>query len=244
VPDADRPFLLRLTRSALSSDVPDQSPFDVWQARNDILAYFGQLAEERRRRPGSDAVSVLAASAPDGERLTMDEVVANCYSLILGGDETSRLSMTGAVLALTEHPAQWRTLKDPATPIGAAVDEVLRWTTPAIHFGRTATEDTAIAGVAVKAGDIVTVWNSSAHRDETHFPDPEKFDLLRTPNKHLAFGHGPHYCLGAYLGRAEVGGMLTALRDLVGTVELTGEPRPLYSSMLSGDSSLPVRLTA
>ncbi|MFE9613500.1 cytochrome P450 [Streptomyces sp. NPDC006012] len=242
VPEADRAFLLDLTKTALSSDEPDQSPFDVWQARNDILAYFAELAKSRQARPGTDAVSVLATAQVDGVPLTMDEVVANCYSLILGGDETSRLSMIGAVLAFTEHPDQWQALKEREVTPAAAVDEVLRWTTPAIHFGRTATADTRLGGVAVAAGDIVTLWNVSANRDEAVFTDPDRFDLARTPNRQLSFGHGPHYCIGAYLGRAEIAGMLTALRDQIGRVELTGDPRPVYSSMLSGFSSLPVRL--
>ncbi|MER6680126.1 cytochrome P450 [Streptomyces olivaceoviridis] len=244
VPEQDRAFLLRLTRTALSSDGPDQSPFDVWQARNDILAYFGELATSRRERPGTDAVSVLATAETEGRPLTMDEVVANCYSLILGGDETSRLSMIGAVLAFIEHPAQWRAFKNGEVSVDAAVDEVLRWTTPALHFGRTATADTLLNGVSIASGDIVTVWNASANRDEAAFTDPDRFDLGRMPNKHLSFGHGPHYCVGAYLGRAEIAGLLKALREQVGRMELTGRPEPIYSSMLSGFSSLPVRLVA
>ncbi|WP_413751738.1 cytochrome P450 [Streptomyces sp. R-74717] len=243
-PEEDRVFLLGLTKTALSSDEPDQSPFDVWQARNDILAYFGELAKSRRERPGTDAVSVLATAEVGGRPLTMDEVVANCYSLILGGDETSRLSMIGAVLAFVEHRDQWQALKSGEVSIDTAVDEVLRWTTPAIHFGRTATADTRLNGVPIAVGDIVTVWNASANRDEAAFTDPDRFDLTRTPNKHLSFGHGPHYCVGAYLGRAEIASMLKALRNQVDRIELTGEPRPIYSSMLSGFSSLPVRFVS
>ncbi|WP_037855837.1 cytochrome P450 [Streptomyces sp. NRRL S-31] len=242
VPPPDRAFLLARTRTALSSDGPDQSPFEAWQARNDILAYFGELAEHRRQHPGTDAVSVLATARIEGRPLTMDEVVANCYSLILGGDETSRLAITGAVLAFTEHPDQWRAFKDGEVRLDTAVDEVLRWTTPALHFGRTATADTRLNGVPVAAGDIVTVWNASANRDEAAFPDPDRLDLGRTPNKHLSFGHGPHYCVGAHLGRAEIAGLLGALRERVARIELTGRPEPVYSSMLSGFSSLPVRL--
>ncbi|MBP2478950.1 cytochrome P450 [Crossiella equi] len=242
VPATDREFLLRLTKTALSSDTAEQSPFEVWQARNDILGYFGKLAEDRRKAPGEDAVSVLVTGTVGGRPLTMDEVVANCYSLILGGDETSRLSMIGAVLAFTRHPDQWAALRSGAVSPETAADEVLRWTTPAIHFGRTATRDTELNGVRIAAGDIVTVWNASANRDEARFPDPDRFDLARTPNKHLSFGHGPHYCVGAYLGKGEITAMLTALRDQVGSIELTGDPLPIYSSMLSGYRSLPVRL--
>ncbi|GAA2816410.1 cytochrome P450 [Crossiella cryophila] len=243
VPVEDREFLLGLTKTALSSDTADQTPFEIWQARNDILSYFGKLAEERRRNPGTDAVSVLVTGTVGGQPLTQDEVVANCYSLILGGDETSRLSMIGAVLAFTEHPDQWAALKSGAVTVESAADEVLRWTTPAIHFGRTATQDSTLNGVRIAKGEIVTVWNASANRDEARFPDPDRFDLGRTPNKHLSFGHGPHYCVGAYLGKAEITAMLTALRDQVAAIEPAGPALPIYSNMLSGYRSLPVRLS-
>ncbi|WP_033036786.1 cytochrome P450, partial [Streptomyces rimosus] len=109
--------------------------------------------------------------------------------------------------------------------IATAVDEILRWTTPALHFGRTALEDIPVGtqGQVIKAGDIVTLWNDSANMDEDVFEAPERFRLDRTPNKHLSFGYGPHFCLGAYLGRAEIAAMLSALRDLVASVELRGD---------------------
>ncbi|SES35227.1 cytochrome P450 [Streptomyces qinglanensis] len=244
VPQADRPFVLECTEAALGSDGGAQSPAVAWQARNDILAYFEKLATERRRNPGTDAVSLLATGTLEGKPLTMDEIVVNCYSLILGGDETSRLSMTGAVAAFLEHPDQWRALLDGEVEISTAVEEVLRWTTPAIHFGRSALEDVPVGdqGQQIKAGDVVTLWNNSANMDEEVFANPGRFDLARTPNKHIAFGYGPHFCLGAYLGRAEIAAMLTALRDIVTTIEPNGEPRRVYSNLLSGMTSLPVVL--
>ncbi|MFG3392682.1 MULTISPECIES: cytochrome P450 [Streptomyces] len=244
VPEEDRPFVLECTEAALGSDGADQSPAVAWQARNDILAYFEKLAAERRRNPGTDAVSMLATGTLEGKALTMDEIVVNCYSLILGGDETSRLSMTGAVSAFIRHPDQWAALKSGELDIPTAVEEVLRWTTPAIHFGRSALEDVPVGdrGQVIKAGDIVTLWNNSANMDEEVFADPRRFDLARTPNKHIAFGYGPHFCLGAYLGRAEIAAMLTALRDLVDSIEPNGAPRRVYSNLLSGMTSLPVVL--
>ncbi|MES4903981.1 MULTISPECIES: cytochrome P450 [unclassified Streptomyces] len=246
VAEEDRPFVLECTEAALGSDGAVPSPAVAWQARNDILAYFEKLAVERRRNPGTDAVSVLATGTLEGRPLTMDEIVVNCYSLILGGDETSRLSMTGAVLAFMEHPDQWAALKSGEVSIATAVEEVLRWTTPAIHFGRSALEDVPVGdeGQVIRAGEIVTLWNGSANMDEEVFAEPGRFDLARTPNKHIAFGYGPHFCLGAYLGRAEIAAMLTALRDIVATVEPNGEPRRVYSNLLCGVSSLPVAMTA
>ncbi|MFD4762968.1 cytochrome P450 [Streptomyces sp. NPDC058439] len=245
VPEEDRPLVLEYTEAALGSDGAVQSPAVAWQARNDILAYFETLAAERRRNPGTDAISVLATGTLEGRPLTMDEIVVNCYSLILGGDETSRLSMTGAVGAFIEHPDQFAALQSGRVEISTAVEEVLRWTTPAIHFGRSALEDIPVGdrGQVIRAGDTVTLWNSSANMDETVFAEPGRFDLTRTPNKHIAFGYGPHFCVGAYLGRAEIAAMLTALRDLVASVEPNGEPRRVYSNLLVGMSSLPVAMT-
>jgi cytochrome P450 len=125
-----------------------------------------------------------------------------------------------------------------------AVEEVLRWTTPTMHFGRTATVAGTIADRPVAAGDLITLWFSSANRDETVFPDAGRLDLARSPNRHLSFGHGRHFCLGAHLGRVEIHAMLDGLRTFVRDLEQTGPAARLYSNFLSGTSSLPVRLTA
>jgi cytochrome P450 len=187
-------------------------------------------------------VSDVTASQVDGVPLDDDEIMLNCYSLILGGDETARLSMVGAVLALVEHPDQWRALKRGEAGLDNAVEEMLRWTTPALHSGRTATADTEIAGRTVRAGDIVTVWNSSANRDERVFDAPDALRLDRSPNKHVTFAHGPHFCLGAYLARAEIAAVLSGLRSRVNALERTGPAGPVYSNFLNGMVSLPLAL--
>jgi cytochrome P450 len=243
VPGYDRPYLLRLNKSALSSDNPGETDSDAWAARNEILMYFLELAAERRREPREDVVSALATASINGEPLTPHEIVFNCYSLILGGDETSRFSMIGAVHALIEHPDQWQSLKSGRAALDTAVEEVLRWTTPAMHFGRMARQNLQVRDQAVQAGDVVTLWNCSANRDEEVFAAPDMFDLGRAPNKHLTFGFGPHFCLGAYLGRAEIHSLLEALRSQVGHIEAAGEARRTRSNLLSGFSRLPVVLT-
>lgn len=243
VPDRDRDYVLSLTSSALGSEHADASAADTWIAKNEILLYFADLARERRGTGHSDVISLLTASHVDGAALDDDEIMLNCYSLILGGDETARLAMIGAVQALLDHPDQWRALKQGDTAVDSAVEEMLRWTTPALHSGRTATADTQIAGTPVRAGDIVTVWNASANRDEAVFPSPGTLLLDRSPNKHLTFAYGPHFCLGAYLARAEIAAVLSALREHVSALERTGPPRPIYSTFLNGMSSLPIALT-
>ncbi|MFI6374278.1 cytochrome P450 [Streptomyces sp. NPDC050546] len=242
VPDRDRDHVLSLTSSALGSEHADATAADAWIAKNEILLYFADLARERRGTGHSDVIGLLTTSQVDGALLDDDEIMLNCYSLILGGDETARLSMIGAVLALLEHPDQWRALKDGDAGLDRAVEEMLRWTTPALHSGRTATADTEIAGLPVRAGDIVTVWNASANRDELVFDTPDALDLNRSPNKHLTFAYGPHFCLGAFLARAEIAAVLSGLRELVTELERTGPVRPIYSNFLNGLSSLPLEL--
>ncbi|MFD0145696.1 MULTISPECIES: cytochrome P450 [unclassified Streptomyces] len=240
IPAADRGQLLQWNKMALSSDRADSSALDAIGARNEIVLYFMELAQERRDDPGGDVISMLATAEFEGRQLTVEEMAVNCYSLILGGDETSRLSAICAVLALIENPDQWDALRSGQASFDTAVEEVIRWATPGIHLARTAVEDFEVGGQLIRDGDIVTLWNISANNDESVFTEPRRFDLSRTPNRHLSFGHGPHYCLGAFLGRAELRALLSALVDKVARMELRGTPRPLYSNFLTGYESLPV----
>ncbi|MEU9194357.1 cytochrome P450 [Streptomyces hundungensis] len=241
IPEKDREQLVHWNTQTLSRTSSEHGAEEEWLARNEILLYFSALAAERRRHPGDDVLSALATGIVDGRPLSEDEIVFNCYSLILGGDESSRMSSVGAVLALAEHPEQWQALREDAD-LDTATEEVLRWTTPAMHFGRRALTDVELRGRTIAAGDVVTLWNSSANFDEDAFVEPQRFDLARTPNKHVAFGHGPHFCLGAFLGRTHVSAMLAALRTKVGAIEILDDPKTLYSNFVYGYTSLPVRL--
>jgi cytochrome P450 len=242
VPDADREYVHRLAGSSVSSHVAAHTTIDAWMSKNEILAYFLELAEQRRGGPGDDLVSVLANARIKDRSLGMDEIVFNCYSLILGGDETTRLAMTGAVLALAENPAQWRSFKEGEVSIESAVEEVLRWTTPSRHLGRMATQPVEVGGGQVAEGDIVTVWVASANFDEREFPRPDEFLLDRSPNRHLTFAYGSHFCVGARLGRIQLAATMRALRDMVGSIEVTGPPQRVYSNFLGGTCNLPVAL--
>ncbi|MEU7134380.1 cytochrome P450 [Streptomyces sp. NPDC046261] len=244
VPVEDREKLVHWNTQTLSRTSAEHSKTEEWLARNEILLYFSALAAQRRRDPGDDVISALATGTVEGEPLTEEEIVFNCYSLIIGGDESSRMSSIGAVIALAGHPDQWKALKEGEADPKTAVEEVLRWTTPAMHFGRHAHVDVELGDRTIRAGDVVTLWNSSANFDEDVFADPYRFDLSRTPNKHVAFGYGPHFCLGAFLGRTHVDAMLTALREKVSVIELLGSPRLLHSNFVYGYSGLPVRLAA
>lgn len=243
VPASDRLHILGLTSAALGSDHGMPTEADTWSAKNEILLYFAELARERSETPLGDIVSVLATEEVGGRPLTHEEIVFNCYSLLLGGDETTRLSMIGAVQALMDHPDQWAALRSGEVAVESAVEEVLRWTTPALHSGRTATEDLLLDGQFIEAGDIVTAWTASANQDGSVFDRPDRFDLGRTPNRQLSFAYGAHFCLGAYLARAEIGAVLEGLRSMADRLEPAGPPHRVYSNFLSGLSRLPISVT-
>ncbi|MBD0693705.1 cytochrome P450 [Streptomyces sp. CBMA123] len=241
VPEQDQEYLLSLTKAALSADHEDVDEVDSEMARNEILMYFMDLVEERREHPGEDVISMLVASSIDGVPLTDEDVVLNCYSLIIGGDETSRLTMIDCVHTLAARPEQWQRLKRREVAVETAVDEVLRWASPTMHFGRSVRRETELHGVRLRPGEIVTLWHASGNRDERVFARPERFDLGRTPNKHLAFGYGPHFCVGSYLAKVEIAELLTALRDFTTGFEQTGPARRIRSNFLTGFSTMPVR---
>jgi cytochrome P450 len=243
-PPSDHKYVLDLSREAVSADDEGQTEEDVWVSRNELLIYCQEIIEARREEPQDDLISAMATCRIDGEPMTDDEVILNCYGFILAGDHTSRLAMVGAVLAFARHPDQWQALKEGRTTVAAAVEEIVRWTTPAMHIGRTATTEVTVGDRTVGEGDHVILWNTSANRDESVFTDPYRFDLARTPNKHLGFGYGPHFCFGSYLGRAEITAVVQTLVNRVDRIDLTGDPKPLYSTFLRGYSSLPVSLVS
>ncbi|WP_165985890.1 cytochrome P450 [Streptomyces sp. YIM 98790] len=238
LPASDRADLLAWNKRALSSSHGDADPVDALEARNEILAYFVETARERRRRPGEDVISLLAGARVEGEPLSEDDIALNCYSLILGGDESTRMSAIGALDALGRHESQWRRLRTGSATVATAVEEVLRWVTPAMHFARTATCDVRIGGRRIRAGDIVSMWNISANNDPTVFARPRTFDVGRDPNPHVSLGHGPHFCLGAFLGRLELTAVLTSVVRRVRTIEVAAPPRRVYSTFLYGYEDL------
>lgn len=245
VPRQDWAWLGDLTTDAFES----QDELGTSAAHAEIFLYFTELLDERRARPADDLVSELArarvAGAAGEERrpLTDDEIVFNCNGVLAGANETTRYTTAGGVLALVEHPAAWRLLRErPDAVVPTAVEEVLRWTTPGVHAMRTAVRPARIGTTDIEPGDLVTLWNASANRDERVFDRPDRFDLERTPNRHVGFGHGPHLCLGARLARAELAAFLHALARSVSSLELAGEPVWNASNFTWGLSSLPVAL--
>jgi cytochrome P450 len=245
VPEEDRPFILAHTSSALSSERLAVGDGAARMAKGQLLLYFAKLASARLGPPPEgeypDLISLLVNGEIEGRRISIDEVVLNCYSLIMGGDETARLAMIGGVLAIIQHPDQWQAWRS-GLPVEPAVQEILRWTTPAIHVGRTAMAPTTLGGQQIDVGEAVVAWLNSANDDDEEFDEPGRFDLARSPNRHLSFVYGAHFCIGAHLAKVEIGAVFEALREEVSTLTQTGPPVPIYSTFLHGYSSLPVRL--
>lgn len=214
----------------------------------EIFLYFTELLARRRKDPGTDFISRVATDrreTPDGEReLTDEEIIVNCNGVMAGGNETTRYSAAGGLLAFTQNPDQWELLRARGPEgVPAAVEEILRWSTPGVHVMRTAMRPARIGERDIEVGDRVTVWNVSANRDEHAFPDADRFRIDRTPNRHLTFGGGRHLCLGAKLARLELSIFLEELIAQVSAVELTGEPAYTASNFTWGCRYLPVRLT-
>lgn len=183
------------------------------------------LLESRRRNPGDDMVSALVGATVDGEPLTQQQLHGYLNLLIAAGNETTRNAITGGVIAFAAHPDERRRfMTDPGDLAETATEEILRWTSPVVQFARTVTRDVELADTLLQPGDTVVVWYPSANRDPRAFDDPERFDIGRDPNDHLAFGHGHHFCLGANLARWEMRALFAALAPWLDMIEVTGAP--------------------
>jgi cytochrome P450 len=212
-------------------------------AHLDLLQYFEDLANIRAKSPTDDLISVLVTAKIDGRKLTADEVILNCDNLIVGGTENTVLTASGGMLAFLQNSDQWQALSMEPELLHSAVEEVLRWTSTAVHIMRTATEPVTMRGRRIEAGDRVTLWNPSANRDESVFDNPDSFSVRRKPNRHIALGAGEHFCLGGTLGRAELRLLYEELLRNTEGIELDGTPVLLGSIIVGGPERLPVRLT-
>ena len=210
----------------------------------DELCELGrQYYADRRRCPREDVLTRIAQAEIDGRPLSERELDNTFALLVVAGNETTRQAIALGTLALAQYPGEYAKVRADRELVGAATEELLRWSSPVWHFRRTATRDATIRGVDIAAGDKVTVWFAAANRDPDKYPDPHRFDVTRNPADNLTFGRGgPHHCLGAHLARLEVRVYLEALVDRVERIELTGEPVRLRSNFTNGLKHLPVRM--
>jgi cholest-4-en-3-one 26-monooxygenase len=236
---SDRADLLRWSHGMLASLTGEPEAFDVAaEAFGQYVEYAHRMIADRRAEPSDDLFSVLVHAEVDGDRLDDDEIVFESLLLLIGGDETTRQVTAGGMEQLLEHPKQKQKLLAEPELLPSAVEEMLRWVSPIKNMARTVTVDVELAGVTLSAGSKIIVLYESANFDDRHFTEPEHFDIERAPNDHLAFGFGPHFCLGASLARIELWAMFEGILRRMPDVELaTAEPLP---RSITGIERIPV----
>ena len=211
----------------------------------DLYAYAHLLADAKRRDPGDDVMSILLAQVDDeGGRVSVEEFENMFWLFAVAGNETIRNGLPGACIALLEHPEAQDALRADPGLMPAAAEEMLRWWTPVMTFRRTATADCELGGQPIRAGDKVVVSFASANRDEAVFADADGFDIRRHPNPHLVFGHGPHFCLGSHLARAQMRALFAEVLSHTSALGFAGQPSYLRSNFQRGVKRLPVAWAA
>ncbi|HUO04971.1 MAG TPA: cytochrome P450 [Candidatus Binataceae bacterium] len=246
VPHKDWDQLFRWTNETIGVLDPEfqgggdvDSTFD--RARMGLFSYFLNMTEERIKHPTNDITSIVANATIKGKPMPQFEMLSYFLLLVVAGNETTRNATTGGLLALIENPDEWRKLKKNPGLIKSAVEEIVRWTSPVIQFARTASADTEVHGQKIKKGESLCLFYPSANRDEDVFEEPNKFNVSRDPNPHLAFGIGEHFCLGAHLARLELEVIFEQLLARLEHAELAGPVERLRSSFVGGIKHMPIR---
>jgi cholest-4-en-3-one 26-monooxygenase len=247
VPRSDWQLLFQWTNEVIGKDDPEfrrpgETPGQtIKRARGEMHAYLTALIEERRRDLSDDIVSHLIGAEIDGRPLTEEQLLNYCELMVEAGNETTRNAISGGLLAFSEHRGEWEKLRDQPDLMSNAVEEMLRWVTPIIHFTRMATEDAEVRGVTIRGGEHLALFFASANRDEEVFEDPFAFRVDRHPNPHLAFGIGEHFCMGAHLARLEMETVFRHLLARLVSFEVTGTVERLNSAVNGGIKHLPLR---
>ena len=246
IPRDEWPRVLTATNSILGDDTTTPDLATLMGEIMTLAQIASQVGEDRLANPKDDLVSAMMHAEVDGERLQPMEMASFFILLAAAGNETTRNAISHGTKTLQEHPDQKaELLADYDDLIPGAVEEIVRWATPVIHFRRTATQDTMIGDQAIAEGDKVVVFYASANRDESVFTAPQQFDIARDPNPHVGFGGGgPHFCLGRHLAALELRVLLQTLAERMPDIELHGEVSRLRSNFLNGIKHMPVRFTA
>ena len=245
LPESDYPRMLKLTQELFGPEDPEHARDEVAVASMmetiaDFVAYFTSLSADRRAAPTADLATVIANGSIEGNPIGPMEQIGHYVLIATAGHDTTSSAMSGGLLALIENPDQLALLQADPTLMDSAVEEIIRWTSPVKHFMRTATEDFHVRGTTIHPGEDVLLSYWSANFDEEVFTDPYRFDVRRTPNKHLSFGFGSHYCLGATLARMEVKSLLGSIIPRLDAIELDGTPEYTPSTFVSGLKRLPI----
>jgi len=230
--------------SALSNSASEEAMARAGNAFSNYTGYASNvIADRRRRAPQDDLMSVMVHAEVDGDSLDDDELVQESLLILVGGDETTRHVISGGMGQLLQHPDQHQKLAENRALLDSAVEEMLRWVTPIKNMARTATRDVEVQGQTIHAGEKLLLLYHSANRDESVFDDPQIFDIERSPNDHVAFGFGTHFCLGASLARLEVKVMIDRLLTRLPDLELVGDTPLRPANFISGYESMPVRFS-
>lgn len=243
--ESEFPRMRTLTQELFGRDDAEyqrsQGPQAVLAVMQDFLNYFAALTASRRQTPTGDLASAIANGLIDGEPLS-DVDTASYYVIIASaGHDTTKDAISGGLRALIENPSELARLEQDLTLMPTAIEEMIRWTTPVKEFMRTATADTTVRGVDIAEGESVYLAYASGNRDEEVFDDPFRFDVGRDPNKHLAFGYGVHFCLGAALARMEINSLYRELLPRLESIELAGKPELCATTLVGGLKHLPIR---
>jgi cytochrome P450 len=217
---------------------------ELMAAAMELYQFAMELGERKLAEPADDITSKLMHADVEGEALTTQEFGSFFILLVVAGNETTRTAISHGMKALTDHPDQRRIWMENPGVTPTAVEEIVRWSTPVIHFRRTVSRETVIGGQEIGEGEKVVLWYNSANRDPSKFDDPDRFDVRRTPNDHVGFGAGgPHFCLGAHLARREIGVMFDELLRRLPDIEVTGPPDMLQSAFIHGIKRMPCAFT-
>jgi cytochrome P450 len=246
LPEEDFPRMHQLTQEMFGGDDEEynkrgDSPEEQLAILLDFFTYFSQLTASRREHPTEDLASAIANGRIDGEPLS-DIDTASYYVIVASaGHDTTKDAISGGLLALIENPGELDRLRRNMDLMPTAVEEMIRWTTPVKEFMRTAQRDYEIRGVRIGAGESVLLSYVSGNRDDDVFVDPFRFDVGRDPNKHIAFGYGVHFCLGAALARLEINSFFTELLSRLKSAELIGPAEYMATTFVGGPKHLPIR---